>query len=73
MQRVMQLETCPYDGSPIQAESFSGGSVLLSCAHCDAAWEWHNAWVRRVQPPDRARLALPVGESRPAEAAVEIS
>jgi len=54
--RDVRFETCPYDGSRIDAEHYSGGSVLLRCEHCGAAWEWHNAWIRRVAEPDRARL-----------------
>lgn len=49
----MELTQCPYCGKPIEAESFSGGSLLLSCAHCGAGWEWHNAWLRRVRKPNR--------------------
>ncbi|HEX5614805.1 MAG TPA: hypothetical protein VFZ83_06580 [Acidimicrobiia bacterium] len=49
----MELTHCPYCGKPIEAESFSGGSLLLSCAHCGAGWEWHNAWLRRVRKPNR--------------------
>ena len=26
------------------------------CPACDAAWEWHGAWVRRVREPDRDKL-----------------
>ncbi|GIU87261.1 MAG: hypothetical protein KatS3mg009_1776 [Acidimicrobiia bacterium] len=49
----MKLERCPYDGTPITAEVMSGGSLLLSCTTCGAAWERHGAWIRRLQAPDR--------------------
>lgn len=62
MQETMQLERCPYDGTTIAAEHFSGGSMLLRCEHCGAAWEWHNAWVRRVAEPDRSRVRTEPGE-----------
>jgi hypothetical protein len=49
----VQLEQCPYDGTPIEAEVMSGGSLLVSCPHCGAQWEWHNAWLHRIAEPDR--------------------
>jgi hypothetical protein len=66
----VEFTRCPYDASPIEAETYSGGSALLSCSVCGAAWEWHNAWLRRVREPDRdavrkARAGnLPVDEHR---------
>jgi len=47
---------CPYDYTPIEAETWSGGSVVLSCPACEAAWEWHGAWLRRVRKPDRDKV-----------------
>jgi hypothetical protein len=52
----VELTQCPYDHSTIEAEQFSGGSVILTCPACDAAWEWHGAWLRRVREPDRERM-----------------
>jgi hypothetical protein len=52
----VELTQCPYDRTSIEAEMFSGGSVILTCPACDAAWEWHGAWLRRVREPDRARV-----------------
>lgn len=49
---LVDIERCPYDGAPIDVETYSGGSFLLSCPACGAAWEAHNAYVRRVQSPD---------------------
>ena len=49
----VELTQCPYDSMPIEAEALSGGSMLLTCSHCSAAWEWHGAWLRRVREPDR--------------------
>ena len=49
----VELTQCPYDRTPIEAESLSGGSMLLTCPPCAAAWEWHGAWLRRVREPDR--------------------
>lgn len=47
----MNLTHCPYDGTEIASE-YSGGSFLLSCAHCRAEWELHSNFVRRVAEPD---------------------
>jgi hypothetical protein len=52
----VELTHCPYCDHPVEAESFSGGSLLLSCPQCAAAWEWHNAWLRRVRKPNRAAV-----------------
>lgn len=52
----MDPTTCPYDGHDLAALDYSGGSVLLECEWCGAAWEWHRAWLRRVQEPDRERV-----------------
>lgn len=52
----MELTQCPYDGQPIDAETFSGGSVLLSCPACGAEWEWHSSLVRRIREPDRTAV-----------------
>ena len=51
----MELSQCPYDHTAVEAETFSGGSVSVSCPACDAAWEWHGAWLRRIREPDRDR------------------
>lgn len=63
----MNLQRCPYDGTPIEAEAFSGGSYLLSCTACGAEWEAHNSLVRRVHGPDwdRARAARAAPEAAP--------
>jgi hypothetical protein len=50
--RFVNLHRCPYDGTPIEAEAYSGGSFLLSCTACGAEWEAHNSLVLRVTPPD---------------------
>ncbi len=51
----VNLQRCPYDGTPIEAEAYSGGSYLLSCVACGAEWEAHNTLVRRVADPDWER------------------
>ena len=48
----VNFQRCPYDGTPIEAEAYSGGSFLLSCTACGAAWEAHNSLVLRVADPD---------------------
>jgi hypothetical protein len=48
----VNFQRCPYDGTPIEAEAYSGGSFLLSCTACGAAWEAHNSLVLRVSDPD---------------------
>ncbi len=55
----VNLQRCPYDGTPIEAEAYSGGSFLLTCTTCGAEWEAHNSLVRRLGEPDwdRARVA----------------
>ncbi len=60
----MELTQCPYDGTPIEAEALSGGSMLLSCPQCSAAWEWHGAWLRRVREPDRGAVRIAREEPR---------
>ena len=56
---TVNLQRCPYDGTPIEAEAYSGGSFLLTCTACGAEWEAHNSLVRRLGEPDwdRARAA----------------
>ncbi len=66
-EEVVQLTNCPYDSTPIEAETCSGGSLLLSCPCCDAAWEWHGAWLRRLREPDRDAVRAARGEVRSTE------
>jgi hypothetical protein len=47
----MELNECPHDGSIIEAEMVSGGSLLLICPACGAEWESHGAWLRDVRAP----------------------
>ena len=54
--RPVELSQCPYDHTAIAAEVCSGGSVVLTCPACGAAWEWHGAWLRRLQEPDREKM-----------------
>ena len=61
----VNLHRCPYDGTSIEAEAYSGGSFLLSCTACGAEWEAHNSLVLRVTAPDwdaarRAKTEAPV-------------
>ena len=53
---TMTLSQCPYDGTPVQAEALSGGSILLSCGACEAAWEYHGAWLGQLRKPDRNKV-----------------
>ena len=59
----MELTQCPYDSTPIEAEALSGGSMLLTCGRCAAAWELHGAWLRRVREPDREAVRMAREES----------
>ncbi len=52
----MELTQCPYDGTPVEGETCSGGSLLIVCPACEAEWEWHGAWIRRVREPNREKL-----------------
>jgi hypothetical protein len=52
----VNLTQCPYDGEAVEAVIASGGSLVVACPACDAAWEWHGAWIRRVRAPDRDKL-----------------
>ena len=63
----MELTQCPYDSTRIEAEGLSGGSMLLTCPRCSAAWEWHGAWLRRVKEPDREAMVEARDESRSTE------
>ena len=49
----MRLTQCPYDGAQLDVEAVSGGSTVLVCPTCDAAWETHGTWVTRLRAPDR--------------------
>jgi hypothetical protein len=49
--RVVNLERCPYDGSPISVRRF-GDSFEISCDACGAGWEMHGSFLRRLRPPD---------------------
>lgn len=53
----MHLQRCPYDGTPLDVESYSGGSYLLTCESCSAAWEAHNSLVRRTAEPNWEQAA----------------
>ena len=53
----VKLQRCPYDGTPLEADAFSGGSYLLSCTGCGATWEAHNTLIRRTTEPDWDRAA----------------
>ena len=66
---VVELTQCPYDHTPIEAEAWSGGSVVVSCPACDAAWEWHGAWLRRIREPDRDKVIEARSRSRAPETA----
>ncbi|MCZ7525206.1 MAG: hypothetical protein M5U14_01720 [Acidimicrobiia bacterium] len=48
----MTLRQCPYDGSPIIADAYAGGFVVVHCDRCGGQWELHNALIRRVRTPD---------------------
>jgi hypothetical protein len=63
----VELTQCPYDSTPIEAEALSGGSMLLTCSRCSAAWEWHGAWLRRVREPDRDAVLIAREEPRSTE------
>gem|GEM_PF-6081812 len=49
----MNFQHCPYDGTPVDVQTYSGGSFVVSCDHCGASWELHNALIRRLTAPDR--------------------
>jgi hypothetical protein len=63
----VELTQCPYDSTPIEAEALSGGSMLLTCSRCSAAWELHGAWLRRVREPDRDAVVTAREEPRSTE------
>jgi hypothetical protein len=63
----VELSQCPYDHTAIAAEVCSGGSVVLTCPACGAAWEWHGAWLRRLQEPDRDKMRAARAETRSPE------
>jgi hypothetical protein len=47
----VNLERCPYDGTPISVRRV-GESFEISCDACGAAWEMHGSALRRLRPPD---------------------
>jgi hypothetical protein len=65
----VELTQCPYDRTPIEAEEWSGGSVVVSCPGCGAAWEWHGAWLRRIREPERDKVLEARAASRSPEPA----
>ena len=65
----VELNHCPYDSTEIEAETFSGGSVILACPACEAAWEWHGAWLRRLREPVRDKVIEARNRSRSPERA----
>jgi hypothetical protein len=67
--RPVEITQCPYDYTTVEAETFSGGSVIMTCPACEAAWEWHGAWVRRVREPDRDKMIAARTRSRSTEPA----
>jgi hypothetical protein len=64
--RSVNFQRCPYDGTPIEAEAYSGGSYLLSCTACGAEWEAHNSLVLRVTAPDWDAARRAKSEGQPA-------
>lgn len=54
---LVELTHCPHDSAQLVAEICSGGSLLVTCPRCDAEWECHGAWVRRVRGPRRHMVA----------------
>ena len=52
----MNLSQCPYDGTPLDVEVQPGRDVLLSCPACEAAWEYHGAWIGQLRKPDRNKV-----------------
>ena len=55
------------EGVAITAEVCSGGSVVLTCPACGAAWEWHGAWLRRFREPDREKMRAARSNTKPSE------
>jgi hypothetical protein len=47
----VDLEHCPYDLTDLEAEAWSGGSLLLACPSCGAEWESHGVWLRPTREP----------------------
>jgi hypothetical protein len=54
---LVELTHCPQDAAPLVATICSGGSLLVTCPRCNAEWECHGAWVRRVREPRRHMVA----------------
>jgi len=52
----VDLSQCPYDHTPVEADAWSGGSIVLTCPACEAQWEWHGAWLRRLTEPNREKM-----------------
>jgi predicted nucleic acid-binding Zn-ribbon protein len=49
----VELRHCPYDAAPVEIERVRPDAVLVGCPDCGARWEWHNAYLRRIEEPDR--------------------
>ena len=52
----MNLEQCPYDGTSVNVEVLPDRSILLACPTCEAAWEFHGAWIGQLRKPDRNKV-----------------
>ncbi len=61
---LVTFERCPYDATLISAEAFSGGSLMLTCECCGAAWEAHNSLIRRVIEPSWDEVQAAQAEQR---------
>ncbi|MFN8035707.1 MAG: hypothetical protein U0V73_07220 [Acidimicrobiia bacterium] len=42
---------------------YPGGFFVVSCEHCGASWETHNALIRRITAPDREAVRNAVNEA----------
>jgi hypothetical protein len=48
----VELQHCPYDGTPVDVVAPVGTSCVLTCATCRAQWEVHDTIAVRTIEPD---------------------
>jgi uncharacterized protein YbaR (Trm112 family) len=50
--REVDLQCCPYDGTPVETIGPGGASCVLTCATCRAQWEVRGSIPVRMVEPD---------------------